>query len=179
MCLTEVPLENAQEEILHHAKHAEENWIMGVALTAALLAVLAAVTALLAEHGANEAMLLQIRSSDQWAFYQAKGIKANMLEMRIDLLTALAKPVGAKDHDKLAEYRREQKEIFTEADSLQHESQLQFAKHRRYSYGVTMFQVGIAISAISVLTRKKAFWRGAMVFGLVGLALLVYGLAAY
>jgi len=124
-------------------------------------------------------MLLQIRSSDQWAFYQAKGIKANLLEMRIDMFTALGKTVSNKDQDNLARYRREQKEIFAEADSLQHESQLQLVKHRRYSYGVTMFQVGIAISAISVLTKKKAFWQGAMVFGLIGLVLLVYGLAAF
>jgi hypothetical protein len=172
-------LESAQEEILHHAaKHGEENWIMGVALAAALLAVLAAVTALLAEHGANEAMLLQIRSSDQWAFYQAKGIKANVLEMRIDLLSALGKPTSAADRDKLAEYRREQKEIFAEADSLQRESQIHFARHRRYSYGVTMFQVGIAISAIAVLTRRRAYWHVAIAFGVVGLGLLAYGLIA-
>jgi hypothetical protein len=178
MCSDDVPLENAQEEIRHHAEHGAENWIMGVALAAALLAVLAAITALLAEHNANEAMLLQIRSSDQWAFYQAKGIKANLLEMRIDLLAALGKPVSERERDKLTEYRREQKEIFAEADSLQRESHLQFARHRRYSYGVTMFQVAIAISAISALTRKKAFWRVAIAFGLLGVGLLVYGLLA-
>jgi hypothetical protein len=74
----EVPLEQSQEEIAHHAHHATEKWILGVALTAAFLAVLAAITALLAEHHANEAMLDQIRSSDKWSFYQAKSIKANL-----------------------------------------------------------------------------------------------------
>jgi uncharacterized membrane protein YcjF (UPF0283 family) len=178
MAPAEVPLENAQEEILHHAEHSRENWITGVALAAALLAVLAAVTALLAEHGANEALLLQIRSSDQWAFYQAKGIKANVLEMRIELLTALEKPVSPSDREKLADYHREQKEIFAEAESLQRESQMKFAQHRRYSYGVTMFQVGIAISAIAALTRRRTYWHVAMVFGVIGLVLLGYGLVA-
>ncbi len=82
----EVPLEQSQEEIAHHAHHATEKWILGVALTAALLAVLAAITALLAEHQANEAMLDQIRSSDKWAFYQAKSIKANLFTTKIELL---------------------------------------------------------------------------------------------
>ena len=36
----EVPLEQSQEEIAHHAHHATEKWILGVALTAAFLAVL-------------------------------------------------------------------------------------------------------------------------------------------
>jgi hypothetical protein len=178
MAPAEVPLENAQEEIIHHAEHSGENWIMGVALAAALLAVLAAVTALLAEHGANEALLKQIQSSDQWAYYQAKGIKANVLEMRIDLLSTLGKAVSPRDREKLEDYHREQKEILAEAKSLQEESQAKFASHRRYSYGVTMFQVGIAISAIAALTRRRAYWHVAMVFGVVGLGFLAYGLVA-
>ena len=83
------PWNTSQEDILHHAHAAKEKWILGVALTAALLAVLAAITALLAEHHANEAMLEQIRSSDQWNYYQAKGIKANQLASKVDLLTGL------------------------------------------------------------------------------------------
>ncbi|MCX6252582.1 MAG: DUF4337 family protein [Bacteroidetes bacterium] len=71
----EVPTDHLHEEMEHSARHSEERWITLVALTAALLAVLAAVTSLLASHHANEAMIDQLRSSDQWAFYQAKGIK--------------------------------------------------------------------------------------------------------
>ena len=62
----EVPLEHAHETIEHHAHAASEPWVMGVALTAAILAALAAVTALYAEHFATEAMLEQIRASDRW-----------------------------------------------------------------------------------------------------------------
>ena len=61
----EVPLEQSQEDIAHNAHAATEKWILGVALTAAFLAVLAAITALMAEHHANEAMLDQMRSTDQ------------------------------------------------------------------------------------------------------------------
>ncbi len=43
----EVPLEQTQEEIAHHAHESLESWIMGVALTAAILAACAAITALL------------------------------------------------------------------------------------------------------------------------------------
>ncbi len=38
----EVPLEHAQEELAHHAETAHEAWVMKVALSAAILAVLAA-----------------------------------------------------------------------------------------------------------------------------------------
>lgn len=97
----EVPLEQSQEEIAHHAHHSTEKWILGVALTAAFLAVLAAITSLLAEHHVNEAMLDQIRSLDQWNFYQAKSIKANLFVTNIELLQAMGKTVSEKDLSKV------------------------------------------------------------------------------
>jgi len=61
-----------------------------------MLAVLAAVSALMAGYHANEAMLEQMKATDDWAFYQAKGIKANLLQTKMELLTAL-KAEGAGD----------------------------------------------------------------------------------
>src|SRR3989442_10702973 len=56
-----------------------------VAVTAAILAVLASLSALQAEHTAaesilqkNEAVLAQSRASDEWAYRQAKSIKLHL-----------------------------------------------------------------------------------------------------
>jgi len=38
---------------------------------------------------------------------------------------------------------------------------------------VTMFQIAIAIAAISALTKKRRFWIVSLVFGLVGCAFLL------
>ena len=96
---------------------------MGVVLTAAVLAVLAAITALFAEHFANEAMILQIQSSDQWSYYQAKGIKAAVASTRIDVLTVLGKAAGDDDRKKLEQYKQDQDKIEKEAKANQHESE--------------------------------------------------------
>jgi hypothetical protein len=174
----EVPLEQAQEEIAHHAHHATEGWILGVALTAALLAVLAAITALMAEHHANEAMLEQIRSSDQWNFYQAKSIKANLFATKIDLLRAMGKTVDQQDQDRLERYRKEQETVKDEAQAEQHASEAHLRRHTILSGSVTLFQIGIAVGAISVLTKRKSFWFGSLGFGIVGAALLLAGMLA-
>ena len=57
--------------------------LRGIALTTAILAALAAIASLQAGATVNEALVLkteatrlQAEASDQWAFYQAKGIKA-------------------------------------------------------------------------------------------------------
>src|SRR6059058_6138049 len=81
----EVPLEGLHEEIHHRAEHGGEKWISWVALSTAILAVLAAIAGLLSGMHANEAMMSQIESSDQWAYYQAKGIKAAVLDAKMSL----------------------------------------------------------------------------------------------
>lgn len=172
----EVPLEQTQEDIVHHAHAAPEQWVLGVALTAALLAVFAAITSLIAEHHAEEAMILQIRCSDQWNYYQAKGIKANQLASKVELLTALGKSVDEKDKIKLEKYEKEHKEIKEEADRLQKESNEHLRHHERLTPGVTMFQVAIAVGAISVLTKRRRFWYASIAFGAVGITFLLYGL---
>src|ERR1700749_4730693 len=81
-------------EHAHHAAHEgnpKDKWIVYVALTTAVFAVLAAITGLLAGEHADEAMLAQMKSSDNWAHYQAKGIKADVLSASNTVLISLGK----------------------------------------------------------------------------------------
>ncbi len=82
---SEVPLEHLHEEIHHSAEHSRERWISWVALSTAILAVLAAIAGLLSGRYVNEAMMNQIEASDQWSYYQAKSIKASVLDAKISL----------------------------------------------------------------------------------------------
>jgi hypothetical protein len=172
----EVPLEQAQESIAHHARAAEEKWIMGVALTAAMLAVLAAITALFAEYDANEAVILQIEGSNQWAYYQSKGIKGNLLATRMEVLTALGKPVTDQDRKKAEQYREEQDEIRKVAEEKHAEATGHLARHHVLAYSLTMFQIGIAVAAIAVLTKRKSFWLASMGLGIAGVTEILWGL---
>jgi hypothetical protein len=171
----EVPLENLQEEIHHHAEHGGAPWISWVALSTAILAVLAAIAGLLSGSHANEAMMNQIQASDQWGYYQAKGIKAAVLEAK----TTLASAETARDKEKAAQYQEEQSEIKREAEHKQTEAKANFHKHEVFARSVTMFQIAIAIAAISALTKKRRFWFVSLVFGLAGVVFLVLGSMAH
>jgi hypothetical protein len=174
--MPEVPIEHAEEEIQHHAHGATEPWIMGVALTAAILAALAAVTSLLGEYHANEALLKQIEAADQWSLYQAKGIKAGNVSTRVEIVRALGKTPSAADIETLDRYKHEQETIREEAEDLQAASHRHLKRHIPLACGVTMFQVAIAVGAISVLSRKKPFWLVAIAFGIGGVGFLIAGL---
>ena len=172
----EVPTEHLHEEMQEHAHHAKSSWTMGVALSSALLAAMAAVCALLAGHHSNEAMIEQLQASDQWAYYQAKGIKSAILASKLELLAAEGREVAEKDRQKLETYKAEQEDIQKDAKEKQVRSADHLARHVVFSRGVTLFQIAIAVGAISVLTNRKAFWFVSLLFGLAGAAFLLQGL---
>jgi anaerobic C4-dicarboxylate transporter len=168
----EVPLEDLQEQIHHRAEHGGEAWLSWVALSTALLAVLAAISGLLSGAHANEAMLNQIQASDQWSYYQAKSIKSAILEFKM----SMAATADEKDLAKKKKYDEEQAEIKTEAEKKETESRQDFHKHEVLARGVTLFQIAIAVAAISALTKKRAFWLGSLVFGALGCVSLIHAL---
>lgn len=165
----EAPMETATESIHEAVESAREKWVGRVALYSALVAAIAAVSAMLAGHHSDEAMILQIKASDQWSYYQAKGVKAAIADLRANLL-ADAKSSEQERNSKTAEqYKEEQKEISTEAKKLESESSLHLELHAILARAVTCFQVAIAIAAISVLTKRRRFWYVSIAFSLVGL----------
>jgi hypothetical protein len=170
----EVPTEHLHEEINHRAEHAgRSHWTMGVALSSALLAGFAAVSSLMAGHHADEAMIEQIQSSDKWAYYQAKGIKSAVLGSKIELLEAEGKAIAGSDRKKMEDYKKEQDGISAEATEKERGAGDHLRKHVVYARAVTLFQIAIAIGAISVLTDRRPFWFVSLAFGLVGACFLL------
>lgn len=165
----EVPLEHLHEQVKESAEHSREAWISWVALSTAILAVLAAIAGLLSGRYANEAMINQIEASDQWSYYQAKSIKASVLDAKI----SLAGTPNESDQSKRDRYEKEQEEIKSDAERKEAAAKSNFHKHEVFARGVTMFQIAIAIAAISALTKKRHFWVVSLLFGLVGCGFLV------
>lgn len=171
----EIPLEHLHEHIEHAAEHGGEKWISGVALSTAILAVLAALAGLLSGEHANEAMMSQIESSDQWAYYQAKGIKAAVLDAKM----SLSGSANDADKAKAAKYQEEQPEIQKEANAKQADAKTNFHQHETFAKAVTFFQIAIAVAAISALTRKRAYWMVSLLLGAGGLVFLALGFVAH
>jgi hypothetical protein len=169
----EVPTEHLHEEIHHHAEHSREKWVLGVALSSALLAGFAAVCSLMAGHHANEAMISQIESTDQWGYFQSKGIKETALTSKAEILEALGKPSSPADKEKVAQYQQDKELIAKKADELEKEAQTHLRTHEVLASSVTMFQIAIAVGAISVLIRSRPFWLVSLGVGAVGIAFLI------
>jgi hypothetical protein len=183
-------------EKLHEAIHEElerdgGRFLRRIALSTALLAVLAALAALRSGATVNHALLLradatqlQSQASDQWAYYQAKGVKAAVQEAVRASWLAAGKEPPASAEEKVARYEKEQEAIREKAIELEKERNAKVAEsehllhgHHRFANAVALFQVAIALGAVAALTRSRMVWAGSMVVGLGGVGLLAWALA--
>jgi hypothetical protein len=89
--------ETIDEEIEKEGK-GSARLVRWIALSTAILAALAAIASLEAGATVNEALVLktestrlQAQASDQWAYYQAKGIKADVMQASASAFTAVGK----------------------------------------------------------------------------------------
>jgi hypothetical protein len=92
---------------------------------------------------------------------------------------SLAGAVDEKDRAKAARYEEEQADIKRDAEQKESAAKTNFHRHEVYARGVTMFQIAIAIAAISALTRKRRFWIVSLLFGAVGCVFVVLGAIAH
>src|SRR5215467_8030415 len=96
----EIETEKLHEAIHEEVEHEGGAFLKRIALTTALIAALAAVAALQAGSTVNEALVLkteatrlQAEASDQWAYYQAQGIKGELQAASRVPWEAAGKPV--------------------------------------------------------------------------------------
>ena len=174
----EIPTEHLQEAIHEKAEEEKEKWVLFVALSTAVMAVLAAIAGLLGGHHVNEALIDQIKSSDQWAFYQSKSIKAEIASSTDKILQAIPNKTTAATLDSketVTRYEKEKEDIKTLAEEHEKTSEEHLKRHVTLSKAVTIFQIAIAISAISILTRKKILWFVAMLLTIAGAVFLFIG----
>ena len=153
-----------------------------IALTTALFAAVAAIASLQAGGTVNEALVLkteaavlQAKASDQWAYYQAKGIKATVTDLSGKTFTALDKPVpeeltaSREKYSKDQESSREKAEEFEkQRDEKNEEAEHLMHHHHFYAQSVALLQVAIALGAVAALTRRRMAWIGSTLLGLIG-----------
>jgi Domain of unknown function (DUF4337) len=171
----ETPIEKVHEQIHETAENSKESWISQVALFSALVAVVAAISALMAGHHSNEALIAQVKAANAWNYYQAKGVKSSVLSSKMQLLIEMGRKPDPADAQKLENYKKDQDEISETAKTLEEQSEHHLKTHEILARTVTLFQVAIAISAISVLTKRKRFWFVGIGFSLIGFFFFIQG----
>jgi hypothetical protein len=183
----EIDTDKLRDAIDEEIEKSSGSMLRGISLSTALLAALAAIASLQAGSTVNEALVLkteatqlQAEASDQWAYYQAKGVKAAVAEGSANSWRAAGKPVPAQVAAASAHYASDQDAIRKIAegkertrDEKNREADALLERHHRFAYAVAFFQIAIALGAIAALTRVRLVWVGSLLLGAAGLVLFV------
>jgi uncharacterized protein DUF4337 len=164
-------------ELQEHAEHAKHDpTLVPVTVTMAILAVLVAVVTLLGHRAHTEEVVLQAKSSDQWAYYQAKNIRRHQDELFLDLssveatidVATLAK-LRDKYSSEVARYKDEQKTIEDTAHEMEAEVAHERNRADRFDLAEVLLEVGLVITSITLLSGRRMFWGLGILLGVLGI----------
>jgi len=156
---------------LEHAAHSKDPLAGRVAMMTAIFATIGALFGYMASATQNDALMFKneaairkTEASDQWNFYQAKSSKQARYQKEVD------------------RYKKEKDDIMVDAKKLEEQSKVAEEKseaamhnHHRWAQAMTLIQIGIALAAITILTRNKAMGFAAL--GVAAASVVLGGLA--
>jgi hypothetical protein len=174
-------------EVEHATAHSADPFTGRIALMTAILATIGALFGYMAGATQNDALMLKndaaikkTEASDQWNFYQAKSSKQNLAELGATLTTGEQQAKYLKEAER---YKKEKEDIMVEAKKFEDASRAAEQKseatmhvHHRWAQAMLLIQIGIALAAITILTRNKAMGFGALAVAAVS---VVIGAMAY
>ncbi|MDR3736193.1 MAG: DUF4337 domain-containing protein [Acidobacteriaceae bacterium] len=165
-------------EFQEQMKEAGEKGIVGVSLAISILAVLVAMITVLGHRSHTQAVLSQSRAADQWSLYQAKKIRQENVSLTTDLLNLLPSANPQATAAKLNDYKshsakwdEDLKQEYETARTLEEKTDLIERRADRFDLSEAMLQIGVVLSSITLLTRRKSFWAAGMALGVVGIAI--------
>jgi hypothetical protein len=180
------------DQLAQKEKEKRDAWTKYVSLSMICLAVLAAVAT---QRGAgyssatmkqlNEATFNQAQASDQWAFYQAKGIKESISEMERDRAATGASAADTKTLGELTakveRYAAEKKDIQKMAkgfeakrDAARELANLSSERGREMGLATTFFQIAIALGGVCLVVKKRWLWYVSLGLGVLAIAQTFY-----
>jgi hypothetical protein len=165
-----------------------EKWMKGVAVTTTVLAVLTAIASSRAGFCVAKNQVLTALEGSQWAFYQAKSIKQNLAETQKNAFEIAA--LGATTPEQrtllestlreytaqIARYDQEKNKIRSDAEKVSVDNLTVSRRGNQFSMAVVFFQIGIMLSSVGALLKRREMWYVGLVFGCVAIVYLANGL---
>lgn len=170
-------MERAHETIEHHAAHSDP-WARRVAMLVSVLAAALALSEIGGKAAQNAYLTHHVAVSNDWAFYQAKNLRAVVRTSEVALLSSLpnaqdpAQQALIKEaRDYVARMRDDpqggegMKQLAAKAKALEVERDEAFHRYHDYEYAVGALQIAIVLASVSVITRMRALTFGAAAIG--------------
>lgn len=153
-----------------------------IGVQTAILAVLLSIFTIFAHREHTSTLLFSNETSNSWAHYQAKRIRAYQLEMNKGLIKLLAPNSTEasntiKDYDKQEEkYKKELEELKAESEKDNHQEEISHNKAGYYDLAEGLLEIAVILSSLFFISRKNLFPICGFLLGLAGLLIGIGGL---
>lgn len=171
---------SVNEELQDNAEHAHDHFTRKAGATMAVIAAALAIVAVYGHIETTEELLAQQKSSDQWAFYQAKTLRRYQSEVALDILKSIGvrtEEMAAKYAADFNRYEHDAEQIQEQAKEYQRESEFAGQRALRLHVGEVFLEIAIVLTSLAILTRKNGFWLagvlGASIGAVIGLTTLM------
>jgi uncharacterized protein DUF4337 len=151
----------SEVEIPH--AHQVDDFGKRVGVLVAVLGVLLSVVTIASHREHTAAVVYRTESNDQWAFYQAKKIREYEAEVGATIVKSLSAEPAKTDSALQAlsaqrdKYAKDAADIQKEAEERDSATHLAEARALRFDLGEGFLELGLVLSSLYFLARKKLF----------------------
>jgi Domain of unknown function (DUF4337) len=162
----------AEVEIHTGHDHSADPFGQRVGIMVGIIGILLSIVTILAHREHTAAVVHKTEANDQWAFYQAKKIREHNAQIGATILNELAADPAkvaassAKLSQDSARYTHEAEDIKTIATQRDEESMHAERRALRFDIGEGFLELGLVMSSLYFLSRKRLF----VALGAVGAA---------
>ena len=166
------------KELLEIQEGAREAHQRAVGLTTAVVAALLAAVVLMGHRLNTEEIVMQTKSADGWAFFQAKNSRSQMYAADAELakLNGAAGAALAEQWTKHAESEKKDADDIRKENEARDEETNSIARRGSYFDGAEVcLEMAIVLCSIALLADNKFFWRISFIGTGIGLVLAAWG----
>jgi hypothetical protein len=152
-----------------------------VGVIAAILAVFLAIVTITSHRTHTAAIMHKSSSNDQWAYYQATRVKLHSTELGQNLVSVFGGKNPAaekmlKDYEsQKKKYEETSKEIQEKARGADENAEADEHRALRYDVGEGLLEIGLVLSSLYFISRKKMFPVLGVIAGVAGAAIAITG----
>jgi hypothetical protein len=162
--------------------HEVDSFGKKVGVVVAVIGILLSVVTIASHREHTAAVVYKTEANDQWAFYQAKKIREHQASVGVTVLQALSsdpQKIAAALHsltDQREKYAHESDEIQKEAQAKEIETHQAEARALRLDLGEGFLELGLVLSSLYFLARKRLFPYAGMTASGLGIVLALMAL---
>ena len=153
----------AEVEIHTGHDHSTDKFGQCVGVAVGVIGIVLAIVTIGSHRAHNAAVIFRTEENDQWAFYQAKKIREQVYDVGADLARSLAAdPVKVqamldKYSRKSADYKKDTEELEKEARKAHEDTVRQEARAVRLDIGEGFLELGLVLSSLYFLSKRRFF----------------------